>query len=117
MALLATFISVGCKDLGPAPAQGWRTGPVPSGGYTQLSLAVSGEQVTGTRNEFGIAGHPEGSTSVSGIWTGTSFALVITPVAGTEQPASFTGTIVGGTALQGTWVQAGITRTEVFYKE
>lgn len=111
-------LAAGCADAGPSmvPSGEWRTLPVPSGGYIQLSLSLAGSQVTGSGAAFGLMGVPEGTLGVTGTWSGDTFDLAIASVSGASRSAHYSGTVVGGARLEGDWVEVSHTARVVFLK-
>ncbi len=83
----------------------WRTLPVPSGGYTALSLTAAGRQVTGTGQQYGLMGRPGAALVIAGQQSRGTFSLIVKPDSGPV--ATYSGNIVGGDELDGTWTVAG----------
>ena len=118
LALACILAIAGCQDpSSPAPAVIWRTCCIPSGGYTELDLSVTGSRVTGTGSYHGVQGVLEGLFTVTGTWSPSSINLTISPTSGQVQAARFDGSLVTATQLAGSWTAGGTVYQRVFFKQ
>jgi len=120
--LLLSLASLGlsaCNSgTGPtAPLAGaWRTAPIPSGSGIDLSLAISGNIVSGTGHQYNLQFLAD-SLEVTGVQQpGATFALTLTFGKGTV--ATYAGQMVGSNQLDGTWSPRGQSSyRQVFYRQ
>src|SRR5258708_5901462 len=98
-------VVLGCND-GTSPATGlkgaWTTGMVPSGAYTELYLAGSGQSISGTAKwQHGLSNGPLVAYTVAGRESYGTFTLTLTPDSGAV--ATYAGTLTEPGRLTGTW--------------
>jgi len=115
---LASLTLSGCHEsVSPVPQTTWRTAPIPSGGSIVLQVALSDTKATGIGSEYGLMGVLEGHVTISGVWAGSRFNLVLTPASGSVRPATYAGSMVNMSELEGTWIEDGQSSTVAFYKQ
>ncbi|HEY3114228.1 MAG TPA: hypothetical protein VGJ62_11125 [Gemmatimonadaceae bacterium] len=120
--LLISLASLGLSacSLRTAPsaplAGAWRTAPIPSGSGIDLSLATSGDIVSGTGHQYNLQ-YLADSLEVTGRQQpGATFRLTLTFGSGTV--ATYTGQLVGSDELDGTWSPMGQSSYRlVFYRQ
>jgi len=107
--VLLSVILAGCHSA-EAPASynagSWRSLPIlPSGSYTQFSLDTVGGAVRGDGQDFGIAGRPLGTFTVTGLVSYPNIALAISYPGG--ERATYFAQFQSPSLLLGSWTATG----------